>query len=271
LVDLRAGLRLALREGTLMSYRIACSCLLLAWTALFPPRALADAYFRTYRNALVHWTRPQVPVRVDPVLMDALGDDFVETVRAAAEVWAVSAEVPVFEVTEAASSADREIEDERVWVGYGKPAQFDTEVALTIATTDARTGEVLHVEVLLNPDVPWGYVSGSERPRPRKYDLQAVLAHEFGHALGLDEDERADTATMNPHFRRGDVHQRTLEDSDERAVASLYRQFPAREHAQSCTLTFTRPGAALSFHAWCWPVMAAWCYRAARRRPARLD
>jgi hypothetical protein len=206
-------------------------------TLAVPHAASADAYFHTYRNALVHWTTPEVTVHVDPRVVDALGERLTDVVRAAADTWAVSADVPVFNVKEARTNSELSARDGLVWLTFGEPEQFVTEVALTIATTDANSGEVQRVQVLLNPGVKWGYLH-REAEMLDRYDLQAVLTHEFGHVLGLDENEHGGPATMNPQFRRGQVHQRTLEPSDEQSVSELYHEFPpSAEDRSGCSVT----------------------------------
>ena len=247
-----------------MSQRFAFSCVVLALALALPRTAFADAYFRTYRNALVHWTRADVNVHVDPRAADVVGDQLVDVVRAAADTWAVSSEVPVFHVKEARSVSELSERDGLVWVTFGQPEQFTTEVALTIATTDAASGEVQRVQVLLNPGVRWGYLA-SEKERFDRYDLQAVLTHEFGHVLGLDEDEHHGDCTMNPQFRRGQVHQRTLEASDEQSVSELYHQFPpSADERQGCAVT---PVASAQAGSWCLPLLVAAALRLSRRRP----
>ena len=218
-----------------MSQRFAFSCLVMALALVLPRAASAEPYFRTYRNAVVHWTQADVNVHVDPRVADVLGDRVIDVVRAAADTWAVSAEVPVFHVKEARTSSERAARDGIVWLSFGEPEQFASEVALTIATTDANSGEVQRVQVLLNPGMRWGYLE-SERELLDRYDLQAVLTHEFGHVLGLDENEGGGAATMNPQFRRGQVHQRTLEASDEQSVIELYRKFPTENGGSGCSV-----------------------------------
>jgi hypothetical protein len=55
-----------------------------------------------------------------------------------------------------------------------------------------------------------------------QHDLGAVLTHEMGHVLGLDESPDDEHATMWPYIRAGEVHQRTLADDDEHGVMEAY-------------------------------------------------
>jgi predicted Zn-dependent protease len=63
---------------------------------------------------------------------------------------------------------------------------------------------------------------GDVRKRADRYDLRALLAHELGHALGLDEEQTNERSLMWPTVGRGD-HDREFQPSDLRSVRRLYR------------------------------------------------
>ena len=52
-------------------------------------------------------------------------------------------------------------------------------------------------------------------------DVQATITHEIGHALGIDHSDIPD-ATMYFEILGNAVHQRSLDDDDEKAVSHLY-------------------------------------------------
>ncbi|MFC1641800.1 matrixin family metalloprotease [Myxococcota bacterium] len=74
------------------------------------------------------------------------------------------------------------------------------------------------------------------------YDLESVLAHEFGHVLGLGEDTEDSTATMYYLTAPCDTEKRTLEESDARAVTQVYAATPASDALAEPGTTSDRRG-----------------------------
>jgi hypothetical protein len=98
---------------------------------------------------------------------------------------------------------------------------WDLELlAVTAATYDGTTGRMVDADVLVNGrhDLRLLDAPGSEDA----HDLAAVLAHELGHVLGLDESPGARGATMYPEIQPGEIHQRFPSDDDRAGVAAIY-------------------------------------------------
>ena len=215
--------------------------------------AAEEFYWRTSRNALVHWEGELVRVPVDPELVDYYGASLKEALDEAAAQWALSPNIPLiifdFEPTE----EDRMAAEMKRgnWLGLARAWDYGDELAITVSTSDAATGSVLATQVWINARRPLALLV-TEAPDMGSYDLQGVLTHEFGHVLGLGEGPEHSHATMNPNFKRGETHQRTVDIIDEEAVTSLYDQVasePAAE-ASSCSLNAGASKATSAGSAW---------------------
>jgi len=87
-------------------------------------------------------------------------------------------------------------------------------VALTRLDFDANTGEITESDIILNPSCRF-----STNLAPNTYDLQAIVTHEIGHALGCDHSV-AQNDTMFALMAPGEFFQRYL-SADAIAFASL--------------------------------------------------
>lgn len=54
-----------------------------------------------------------------------------------------------------------------------------------------------------------------------KYDVQSVLAHEFGHGVGLGHST-VTSATMFKNINSGTVDKRSLEQDDKNGIIAIY-------------------------------------------------
>ena len=75
------------------------------------------------------------------------------------------------------------------------------------------------------------------------YDLAAVLTHELGHVLGLDESE-VPTATMYPEIGTGETEQRVLDADDRAGIEDIYSQEPPMD---GCTISPSAPRGSSGF------------------------
>lgn len=87
-------------------------------------------------------------------------------------------------------------------------------VALTRLDFNANTGEITESDIILNPSCRF-----STNLSPNTYDLQAIVTHEIGHALGCDHSA-AQNDTMFALMAPGEFFQRYL-SADAIAFASL--------------------------------------------------
>ena len=94
-------------------------------------------------------------------------------------------------------------------------------VALTRLDFNANTGEITESDIILNPSCRF-----STNAAPNAYDLQAIVTHELGHALGCDHSA-AQNDTMFALMAPGEFFQRYL-SADAIAFASLTYPDPTR-------------------------------------------
>ncbi len=132
------------------------------------------------------------------------------------------------------------------------------EIALTFAHVNARTGEIIEVDVALNAAL---HRFGQ---RADDFDLENVIAHELGHTLGLPHIDDEEDATMYPSIHHGEVKKRDLDLSDEAALLSLYEGIDVSGPPQGCSAT--SPGDAAPLFAF--GAMLLFLRRGPRRRGA---
>src|SRR5688572_14558975 len=189
------------------------SVLMVSIAAAVPAHAddSEEFYWRTSKDALVHWTDREVRIPVDPELVAYFGPGLKDALEQAAAEWSVSQNVPLINFDYAPSEADRKAALEKTgnWLGLARTWEFGDELAITVSTSDAVTGSVLASQVWINARRPLALLSAQPGEHTESYDLQGVLTHEFGHVLGLGEGPEHTLATMNPNFKRGEMHQRT--------------------------------------------------------------
>jgi hypothetical protein len=82
-------------------------------------------------------------------------------------------------------------------------------------TTTFPAGSIFDSDILVNP-----YFTFSTDGSANTIDLQSVMSHEFGHALGMNHSGLLG-ATMYPYFHNGELYQRHL-SSDEKAFAAAF-------------------------------------------------
>ncbi len=94
-------------------------------------------------------------------------------------------------------------------------------VAVTLMTVDARAHTVLDADIVLNARQHRFKKLDAEAANGPYDDLQNVLTHELGHALGLGHSARPDAA-MFAQTTRGEVSKRALSPDDDDGVRALY-------------------------------------------------
>jgi hypothetical protein len=111
------------------------------------------------------------------------------------------------------------------------------QLAVTVSTYDLD-GHMIGADILVNGESDYAFLpDGDDIAGMAHHDIAAVLTHEMGHVLGLDESPDDQSATMWPYIRGGEVHQRTLSDDDEQGIVSAYKDmtFEAAPANAGCT------------------------------------
>jgi hypothetical protein len=156
----------------------------------------------------VRWTG--FPVRY---ALDARPDDPVPDADAilayAFAAWEGHGSVPV------AFLADPTSENR---IGFSDDWPFDPDLLAVTTPTSNEDGELVAFEIRINANQPWATDGDASA-----YDLQAALAHEIGHALGIEHSE-IEAATMFASIGTGDRSRRALHDDDHAALTYLYAE-----------------------------------------------
>jgi hypothetical protein len=183
----------------------------------------AYALKQTKAGKRVRWAESTIELRVDPKLEAALGREHVRAALAmASDAWRGLPGVPTISISEEVAPGYRPAERTN-GVYWMKPWPYPRDQLAVTVSTYSASGRMIGADVLINADVQYALLDeGSDRPDMSQHDLGAVLTHELGHVLGLDESPDDESATMWPYIRAGDVHQRTLSDDDEQGVIEAY-------------------------------------------------
>jgi len=234
---------------------------LVAWTSLIALAAPAQAYVvkRTPSGRAVRWERSPLEVQVSPDLVPGLGGGAIRrAARRAGRAWEGHG-APTFVVSDDSPPAQYRAGEPGVQVVRRSPWPHARRfLALTVTLYDEQSGRLIDADVLINPSRPIG--EGGDA-----YDLQAVLTHELGHVLGLEETDADSRATMWPNIPRGETHQRSLAEDDVRGVRAIYSG-QRLQTASGCGRASVAPARPAP-----WPlllIVALWRWRAeaSRRR-----
>lgn len=105
------------------------------------------------------------------------------------------------------------------WSGIGK-----TLFRLSVAAADS--GEILEADIILNDDKDW--TDDTYDCSPETYDIESVVAHEIGHALGLSHTCASCLATMDANgcdsceWDTENLELRTLASDDIDGIEEIY-------------------------------------------------
>ena len=118
------------------------------------------------------------------------------------------------------------------------PIAGNGTLAENVSCINNETGQLVGFRQTYN--TKYSFYTGTGNPPKKKYDLQAVATHEFGHAQGWTGDHysnrnnsnlcanKGKQATMCPEVFLGNKRLRTLADNDRQPVVSAYATAPRR-------------------------------------------
>jgi hypothetical protein len=223
----------------------------------------------TKAGQLVRWSESTIVLRVDPKLEGLFGKEHVlASLSMASDAWRGLPGVP--QIVVSAEIAPGYLQSKRTnGVYLMNPWPFPKDQLAVTVSTYATNGRMIGADVLINPDVQYALLDdGADRADMPQHDLGAVLTHEFGHVLGLDESPDDESATMWPYIRAGEVHQRTLSDDDELGVIEAYAGAAPPSAAVGCGQASVVGAKPAPTGAWGWPIalvgFSAWRRRARR-------
>jgi hypothetical protein len=105
-------------------------------------------------------------------------------------------------------------------------------LAVTLTTHESFTGEITDADIVLNASAFRWTVAG--RSCEQGYDVQNVLSHEIGHALGLAHEPDVRAATMFPSSPQCETQKRDLDDDDIAGLDYLYAELDPPEGVIGC-------------------------------------
>lgn len=193
---------------------------------VLPSSALAYSLKTTASGKHILWSKDKVIIRIAPEVEEFLGEEDTQASAInAVEAWRGFAGVP--ELLLEPGDPEAIVDDDGnpvVGLLMGTPwAYKPNNLAVTVTTYNEATGQILKADVLINPNSNFERVDEENSSnRPTNYDIEAILVHEFGHLLGLQDNEDEPTSTMFPIIELGETSKRTLEEDDQLGVVAAY-------------------------------------------------
>jgi hypothetical protein len=216
---------------------LAVFCVLVG-QAVRPSHAHAFMLKKTKTGNAVRWSTPVISMSVDPELDEFFGKDVVRaSLTIATDAWRGLNNVPDVTISDQPAPG-YQTATRTNGIYLMKPWPFAKEqLAVTVSTYDLE-GHMIGADILVNGESDYAYLpEGDDIPGMAHHDIAAVLTHEMGHVLGLDESPNDQSATMWPYIRGGEVHQRSLSDDDEQGIVSAYKDvvFDSAPVSSGCT------------------------------------
>jgi hypothetical protein len=194
---------------------------------------------QTSTGAFVRWESEPVPFVVDPSL-DAAAPHGVEAAMKAIASWSRVAGGPelVAKVGPGGGKPAVDGQNTILYMPDGYPPA-GAALAVTVSTFDVDTGELLDTDIVVNGRYAFGVLAPDARPADGApavategqgdtvalcgpFDLQHVLGHEVGHALGLADVWNDPHAVMYAYTKPGDASNRVPSPDDLSGLGSLY-------------------------------------------------
>lgn len=176
-------------------------------------------------DALKRWAQSDVSFEVVDTTSFIPRSAVIDAVEGALMTWNRVGTGPLLAVSHAAASDDTThpvaidgVNRIGVWSDGAWPYP-EMAGAVTLVYSRPDTQEIGEVDIALNPAFAWTLDPNSEQG---KYDLQNVLVHEVGHALGLPDLKDLREASMFYMILRGETLKRDVNEDDEAMLLSLY-------------------------------------------------
>lgn len=190
-------------------------------------------------GAGVHWEASAVRFALHPSMGEL--PEGARATSAAFATWSGREGAPTMTI-DGGAAAEAPGLDGKNGVFYMKDgwAPANRALAITVLTYDAKTGAIVDADIVVNGAYTFAMLPETARPGPTpatahadlsattpasvgaRYDLLHVLAHESGHALGLDDELGRDSSLMYRYSAPGDASVRAPTDDDLHGLSVIY-------------------------------------------------
>lgn len=194
------------------------------WSMVVP--ALAWETKQDENGNDVHWDSAEIAYSIHedvPAQLDV--DAVTAAIQSAAEAWTIPAAtghapLPLFKASGDTKQQGASYTDGVHSVSFSNSWNNDPDLLAITYVWYNSDGELIHFDIEINAD-DHSWSTSPETATTGDYDLQNALAHEFGHALGLEHSEITD-ATMAPSAVDGETIKRDLHSDDIDGMKHLY-------------------------------------------------
>lgn len=212
--------------------RLGVLALALGALTLVPRASRAYEVKRSADGSLVRWAEARVSFSVKPEVLELRGAE--NAVGKAIAAWSGRGGGPEIALGRKANAGAAPGADGRNTIFYAKDgyAPAGNALAITILSYDEQTGRILDADIVLNGKFKLGRIGIGDDTD--EYDVNRVVAHEMGHALGLSDEPAREDALMFPYVAPSAVLLSAPARDDVAGLATLYES-KASEDASSET------------------------------------
>lgn len=183
----------------------------------YPPEVETD----TYRLVMggIHWAADDLPVNCVVYTLGAPSGAFAAVTSAFGE-WDGATTAGIYgSIVEQGGEPPAPAGDGVNTVSWGNIDGPGGTVAMTSFSFWPHTKELVEFDLIFDIAEPWS-TTGS----PGAFDVQAVMTHELGHTLVLDDlrSPRDGALTMHAYTWPGDVEKRDLGSGDVLGIRAIY-------------------------------------------------
>jgi hypothetical protein len=237
--------------GGRLGRSLALTLGLVAGAAAIAPDADAYVVKKTSQGQLVHWEERDVHYAVDPSVPANIPGGH-EAAKAAMEGWSGSVGAPDMHAHPSdTTSPTKPGYDNKNGVFFmaGGYAPAGRALAITVLTYDNASGRILDADVIVNGSYSFAVLDAQPTLEQKKattteahpsttdgishdqipatdeatiYDLYHVVAHEFGHSLGMNDEMEKKDALMYRYSSPNDASMREPAPDDISGLAELY-------------------------------------------------
>lgn len=187
------------------------------------------------------WHEPRLVLTVDESV-EALGPEARGAIERALGSWqSLGAGLPEIRLASGSRAAAELVPDGRnsILVAPIDIPGHETDLAVTIGFSHPESGVLSEADIVVNARHVFADLASAAGPELEsclgisasldcsgRYDLENVLAHEFGHFFGLGENPSDPRATMYSCTSACETHKRDLARADVEALVLLYTSAP---------------------------------------------